>query len=73
MEGMNAVPDPDDPEERKGCSGRISKLIISENENNKSVAMAGGSLRTLCRPTLNRDCASVSPEAEEEEGLYQTR
>jgi hypothetical protein len=30
MEGMNAVPDPEDPEERKGCSGHISKLIISE-------------------------------------------
>jgi len=47
---MNAVPDPDDPEERKGCSGRISKLIISENENTKSVAMAGGLLRTMTRP-----------------------
>ena len=28
MEGMNAVPDPADPEERKGCSGAIAKLII---------------------------------------------
>ena len=39
MEGMNAVPDPDDPEERKGCSGHIAKLIISENENEKKIAM----------------------------------
>ena len=39
MEGMNAVPDPDDPEERKGCSGHIAKLIISENEPEKKIAM----------------------------------
>jgi len=39
MEGMNAVPDPEDPEERKGCSGHISKLIISENEPEKKIAM----------------------------------
>ena len=39
MEGMNAVPDPDDPEERKGCSGHISKLIISEDEPGKKIAM----------------------------------
>jgi hypothetical protein len=39
MEGMNAVPDPEDPEERKGCSGAIAKLIISENEPEKKIAM----------------------------------
>ena len=39
MEGMNAVPDPEDPEERKGCSGHIAKLIISENEQEKKIAM----------------------------------
>ena len=39
MEGMNAVPDPADPEERKGCSGHISKLIISEDEAGKKIAM----------------------------------
>eukprot|EP00227_Mantoniella_beaufortii_P020133 CAMPEP_0197574444 /NCGR_PEP_ID=MMETSP1326-20131121/174_1 /TAXON_ID=1155430 /ORGANISM="Genus nov. species nov., Strain RCC2288" /LENGTH=215 /DNA_ID=CAMNT_0043137021 /DNA_START=40 /DNA_END=687 /DNA_ORIENTATION=+ len=39
MEGMNAVPDPEDPEERKGCSGPIAKLIISENEKEGKVAM----------------------------------
>ena len=39
MEGMNSVPDPDDPEERKGCSGHIAKLIISENEQEKKIAM----------------------------------
>jgi hypothetical protein len=39
MEGMNSVPDPADPEERKGCSGRISKLIISEDEPGKRIAM----------------------------------
>ena len=39
MEGMNAVPDPADPEERKGCSGAIAKLIISENEQEKKIAM----------------------------------
>ena len=39
MEGMNVVPDPADPEERKGCSGRISKLIISENEKAGAIAM----------------------------------
>ena len=37
MEGMNAVPDPEDPEERKGCSGAIAKLIISENEPEKKM------------------------------------
>ena len=39
MEGMNAVPDPEDPEERKGCSGHIAKLIISENEKEGKIAM----------------------------------
>ena len=39
MEGMNAVPDPDNAEERKGCSGHIGKLIISDNEKDKAVAM----------------------------------
>jgi len=39
MEGMNAVPDPEDPEERKGCSGHIAKLIISENEKAGAIAM----------------------------------
>jgi hypothetical protein len=39
MEGMNSVPDPEDPEERKGCSGAIAKLIISEDEPGKKIAM----------------------------------
>ena len=39
MEGMNAIPDPANEEERKGCSGHISKLIISENEPEKKIAM----------------------------------
>lgn len=39
MEGMNAVPDPDNSEERKGCSGHIGKLIISDSEKEKCVAM----------------------------------
>lgn len=39
MEGMNAIPDPSDAEERKGCSGAIAKLIISEDEKLAQVAM----------------------------------
>jgi hypothetical protein len=39
MEGMNAVPDPDNAEERKGCAGHIGKLIISDNDKEKCVAM----------------------------------
>ena len=39
MEGMNAIPDPDNAEERKGCSGHIGKLIISDNEKEKTLAM----------------------------------
>ena len=39
MEGMNAVPDPDNSEERKGCSGHIGKLIISDSDKDKCVAM----------------------------------
>ena len=39
MEGMNAIPDPSDEEERKGCSGKISKIIISESEEKGQIAM----------------------------------
>lgn len=39
MEGMNAIPDPSDEEERKGCSGHISKIIISESEEKGQIAM----------------------------------
>lgn len=39
MEGMNAIPDPSDEEERKGCSGHISKILISECEEKGSIAM----------------------------------
>lgn len=39
MEGMNAIPDPSNEEERKGCSGHISKLIISSSEETKKIAM----------------------------------
>ena len=50
MDGMHAVPDPADPEERKGCSGAISKLIISEDEPGKKIAMAGGETRLFPIP-----------------------
>merc|ERR1712205_7456 len=39
MEGMNAIPDPSDEEERKGCSGKISKIIISESEEKGQIAI----------------------------------
>jgi len=39
MEGMNAIPDPSNEEERKGCSGRISKLIISSNDQTSKICM----------------------------------
>ena len=39
MEGMNAIPDPSDEEERKGCSGHISKILISESEEKGQIAM----------------------------------
>lgn len=39
MEGMNAIPDPSDEEERKGCSGHISKVLISESEEKGQIAM----------------------------------
>lgn len=39
MEGMNAIPDPSNEEERKGCSGHIAKLIISSNDESKKIAM----------------------------------
>eukprot|EP00223_Ostreococcus_mediterraneus_P004000 CAMPEP_0174588936 /NCGR_PEP_ID=MMETSP0929-20130131/34826_1 /TAXON_ID=548131 ORGANISM="Ostreococcus mediterraneus, Strain clade-D-RCC2572" /NCGR_SAMPLE_ID=MMETSP0929 /ASSEMBLY_ACC=CAM_ASM_000573 /LENGTH=202 /DNA_ID=CAMNT_0015771065 /DNA_START=382 /DNA_END=990 /DNA_ORIENTATION=- len=39
MEGMNAIPDPSNEEERKGCSGHISKLIISSNDQTNKIAM----------------------------------
>lgn len=40
MKGMNAVPDPNDDEERKGCSGHIGKLILSvSNDGTSSMAL----------------------------------
>ena len=39
MEGMNAIPDPSNEEERKGCSGHISKLIIGSNDQTNKIAM----------------------------------
>ena len=39
MEGMNAIPDPANEEERKGCSGHISKLIIGHNDQTNKIAM----------------------------------
>ncbi len=39
MEGMNAIPDPANEEERKGCSGHISKLIIGSNDQTNKIAM----------------------------------
>jgi hypothetical protein len=39
MEGMNAIPDPSNEEERKGCSGHISKLIIGHNDQTNKIAM----------------------------------
>jgi len=40
MEGMNAEPEPGtESEERKGCSGSIGKVIISDNEELKQVVL----------------------------------
>ena len=39
MEGMNAIPDPANEEERKGCSGHISKLIIGHDDSTNKIAM----------------------------------
>jgi len=40
MEGMNAEPEPGtESEERKGCSGHIGKLIISDSEEKQRVVL----------------------------------
>ena len=50
MEGMNAIPDPSNEEERKGCSGHISKLIIGSNDQTNKIAMVAYVAEDLLEP-----------------------